>query len=335
VLAHAAARPWLAGSAVVAELCRQAGALGAVAEARVLVLDPPAIEGLPSLSRDLGWALRDALAPGEDGSAFDPRCVRGLSSAAFLAWTRTDDFERERARGMIVLAHESRPDGRAGSLRAVRILAARSDPARPSWRGALKYAPEQPLDPLVVGHVRLVSELATAPREIERLAWRTPAAESARSGDSGSVRGHVGERGGRRVAQFDLERSLEWRLSGSVAALLVKNGVREIERGECLAHLPEIPGAPLPAVVGGDWRFQPSHMDVAGGSFVLGLLALDDLEQVELPLEPDHAGPAGALMARGAQRFVARQARQDGPVAWELEYRVGPNVLYRSRGSVP
>jgi hypothetical protein len=87
--------------------------------------------------------------------------------------------------------------------------------------------------------------------------------------------------------------------------------------------------------VGGDWRIARPSLAVGGASFVLGLLALHDLERLELPLEPDPADPAGALRARGAQRFVASKARADAPVAWELEYRIGGNALYRSRGSVP
>jgi hypothetical protein len=332
VLAHAAARPWLEGSHVLADLRQQVRALAPLPAARVLVLDPPVIAGLPPLSRDLGWFLEESLVPGTDGSGPDPRRVRGLSSAAFLAWTRTEDFGHARAEGLVLLV---RADDAPGRMRAVPVPAERSEPARTSWRGALKYAPEEALDPLAIGLVRLVTELATAPREIERLAWRTPAAESARSGDSGALRGHLSERGGRRVAEFDLEGSLAWRLSGSVAALLVKNGVREIERGELLAHVPEIPGLPIPLAVGGDWRFQPPELDAAKGSLVLGLLALDDLELLELPLEPDPGGPAGAQSARGAQRFVGRRARADAPVAWELEYRVGSHALYRSRGRVP
>jgi len=335
VLANAAGRPWLEGSRVLADLREQVRALAPLAGERVLVLDPPAPAGLPPLTRDLGWVFQEALVPGTEGSGFDPRRVCGLSSAAFLAWTRTDDFARARAEGLVVLARMGESEGLGGGLRAVRVPPARVEPARTSWRGALKYTPEAALDPLAIGLVRLVAELATAPREIERLAWRTPAAESARSGDSGSWRGFVSERGGRRVAEFDLERSLEWRLAGSVAALLVKNGVREIERGELLTRLPEIPGPLVPLVVGGDWRFGPPELDVEGGRFVLGLLALHDLELLELPLEPDPDGPAGALCARGAQRFVAHKARGEAPVAWELEYRVGPHALYRNRGSVP
>lgn len=336
VLAHAGARPWLIGSQGLTRLHAEIIALGPPRDARVLVLDPPAIEGLPPLGRNLSWLFHPALDSGADESEFDPRRVRGLTSAAFLALTRSEAFASLRAEPLVVLA----PGVRLGQGRtATRVSAARpANPQPNSWRGALKFAPELPLDPLQIEQVRIVAELASQPREIERLAWRTPAAEAERAGDSGSCTGLVRERSGRRVAEFDLGRSLVWRLTGSVAALLVKNGVREIERGELLARLPAIPGAGAPRIAGGDWCLAEPALDrerEPGARFVLGLLALDDLEHVELPFERDPAGPAGELRARGAQRFVASKARSDAPVVWELEYRVGEQALYRSRGSVP
>jgi hypothetical protein len=335
ILAHATARPWLEGSRALARIGEEIRALAPLPDGRLLVLDPPVVTGLPPLAHNLGWTIRECLAGGADGPELDPRRVQGLSGAAFLAWTRTDAFERARAEGLVVLWRSRGPEGVEGTLRAVQLPAPGGEPARTSWRGDLKYTPDAPLDPLAIGCVRLVAELATPPRELEQLAWRTPAAEAARSGDSGSLRGFVSERGGRRVAEFDLEASLAWRLSGSVAALLVKNGVREIERGELLARAPEIPALASPEVVGSDWRFARPGLADAGAALVLGLLALHGLERLELPLEPDPAGPVGALRARGAQRFVTSHARPGAPVAWELEYRVGPHVLQRSRGTAP
>ncbi len=339
ILAHAGARPWLAGSEALARLHGEITALAPPRELRVLVLDPPVIAGLPPLTRDLGWLFHRALDSEASDSEFDARRVQGLSSAAFLALARSTAFEDMRRRELVVLVPGRELGGTRAGLQAVRLPAAGAPDAQPTtWRGALKFVPAAPLDPLRIELVRVVAELATTPREIERLAWRTPAAESARAGDSGASAGLVRERNGRRVAEFDVGRSLAWRLAGNVAALLVKNGVREIERGEVLAYLPGVPGADAPVVSGGDWCFAEPRLDrerEPGACFVLGLLALDDLQRLELPLEPDPAGSVRGLRARGAQRFVARKARVGAPVAWELEYRIGEHALFRSRGSVP
>ncbi|NOT29136.1 MAG: hypothetical protein HOP15_01670 [Planctomycetes bacterium] len=176
-----------------------------------------------------------------------------------------------------------------------------------------------------------MADLATPALDLERLAWRT------RAGELGSVTGLVRERAGRRVAEFDLTRSLAWRLAGSVRSLEVEQGSRStIERGELIVRTPELAGTGAPEVRGAHWSFaRPSVSEPAesGARCVLVLLALGELELLELELEPDPLDPARALLAHGAQRFVARAA--GAPVAWALEYRSGEHVLFRTRGSVP
>src|SRR5262249_53985133 len=148
------------------------------------------------------------------------------------ALLRSDAFDDMRAEGATVLV----ADG-GGGLRAVELAPPRPPRAAPRpWRGDLTYTPDEPLDPLEVELVRIVAELSTAPADLGRIAWRT------RTGELGSCAGVQAERGGRRVAEFDLSSSLAWRLAGSVRSLLVEKGKRPIESGEILARLPEVPG---------------------------------------------------------------------------------------------
>jgi hypothetical protein len=143
----------------------------------------------------------------------------------------------------------------------------------------------------------------------------------------------VTERNGRRVAEFDLARSLPWLLAGSVRSLQLEKGVRGPERGEIVARLGGLESAGEPAADGDDWLFAapvepPRDPAAEVGRYVLTLLAPGDLAWLELPLERE---PSGALRARGAARFE-RASR--GPVEWTLEYRSGPHALARARGTV-
>src|SRR6185503_2533085 len=104
ILAHAGARPWLAGTQALARLHSEITALAPPRAARVLVLDPPAIEGLPPLGRDLGWLFHPALDSGGVEYEFDPLRVRGLTGEAFLALTRSEAFDGMRDGGLVVVA---------------------------------------------------------------------------------------------------------------------------------------------------------------------------------------------------------------------------------------
>lgn len=331
-LAHIGARPWLTGSNALARLHAEIAALDPPRDARVLVLDPPVIVGLPPLTRDLGWLFHRALDEDADESAFDPRRVRGLSGPAFVALAATDAFRAWRRERVVVLA-SGRTLGRAPPDWCALELPPERAPSRElePWRSSLTYVPADSIDPLGLEQVRLVADLATPTLDLERLAWRT------RAGELGSVVGLVRERAGRRVAEFDLSRSLAWRLAGSVRSLEVEQGSRStIERGELSVRAPELAGTRAPEVRGADWSFaRPSVSEPAesGARCVLVLLALGELELLELVLEPDPLDPAYGLLAHGAQRFVARAA--GAPVAWALEYRIGEHVLCRTRGSVP
>src|SRR6185436_18876897 len=101
VLAHAGARPWLAGSRALARFRAEITALHVSRDARVLVLDPPEIDGLPPLARDLGWLFHPALDPDAGEARFDPRRIQGLSRAAFLSLTTTDAFREWRRRPLM------------------------------------------------------------------------------------------------------------------------------------------------------------------------------------------------------------------------------------------
>lgn len=334
VLAHAGARPWLVGSRVLAGFHAELVSLAPARDAPVLVLDPPVVAGLPPLTRALGWLFHPRL-EGAAELAFDPLRVQGLSHAAFLALTRSEAFGRLRARAPVVLAPRRALGEEQEGWRAIELAPARAGaraddgvPGKP-WRGGLTYVPDEPFDPLRLEAVRLVADMQTAPRELERLGWRTA------SGESGSVAARPFERGGRRVAEFDLSSSIPWVLAGSVKRLLVEQGESGIERAELLARLPELPGPVAPALDGRDWCFAPPALadEERGGTLVLVLLATHELEGLELVLEPHDAHDApGSLCARGAQGFVARTARPEAPVAWALEYRIGVRVVYRSRG---
>ncbi len=332
VLAHAGARPLRTGSVALARLHAEITALDPPREARVLVLDPPQIEGLPPLASHLGWLFHWVLDEGADQSAFERQRVRALSSAAFLALASSQALQDWRRERVVVLA-SGRSLGRAElGWRAFELPSERAPLREPEpWRASLTYVPAEPLDPLALEQVRLVADLATPERDLEHLAWRT------RAGELGSLAGLVRERGGRRVAEFDLTRSLAWRLAGSVRSLEVEKGSRStLERGELFGRAPELAGVGTPKVDGSDWSFaRPSLAEPAvGGRCVLALLDLDELSLLELVLEPEALDP-GRLRARGAQRFVARARAAGAPVAWALEYRVGEHALFRTRGSLP
>lgn len=330
MLAHAEARAWLVSARIQAQLQAEILALDPDFARPLLVLDPPA--GPLPLWGEPGWLFHPVLSP-EGPERYGPPDVRMLSSAAFLALTRSAGFDELRTIRATV-AVDARALGGAQPGRVALELAPAGPSAEPRpWLRELNYTPDDPLDPLEWEGVQLVADLTSAPEELEQLGWKT------REGEGGALRGHVAERGARRVAHFDLSDSLAWRLSDSVRVLEVLGGVSPIERGELLARLPELPGlselpdGATPRVERDDWLFAPSRAAETlepSGRYVLTLLALDELELVELTLEP---GPGG-LRARGAQRVAAR-ASGEAQVVWSLEYRIGEHALFRTRGSVP
>ncbi len=335
ILAHAGARPWLVGSRVLAAFHAELVALAPSRAAPVLVLDPPVVAGLPPFTRALGWLFHPALEAGAP-QAFDAERVQGLSQSAFLALTRTEAFGRLRGRALVVVAPRRALGEAKDGWRAVELAPARAgapagefSPGKP-WRAGLTYVPDEAIDPLRLEQVRLVADMIVAPRELERLGWRSA------SGEAGSCSTQPFERGGRRVAEFDLSSSLAWALAGSVKRLLVEQGESGIERAELHARLPELPGPVAPSPDGLDWCFARPALpeDEGGGTLVLVLLDTRTLEGLELVLEA-RADADSRWCARGAQRFVARTARPEAPLAWALEYRIGARVLYRSRGTVP
>jgi hypothetical protein len=324
VLAHAEARAWLVSARLQARLRAEILALAPDLERPLLVLD--AADGPLPLWREPGWLFHPRLGP--EGRGDGPPEVRMLSSAAFLALTRSAAFEPWRARRTTVVV-EGSAFGRVEPGRIALALEPAAPPAEPEpWVRQHNYTPEEPLDPLAWEGLELVAELTSEPEELAQLAWK------ARTEAGVPLLGHVAERGARRVASFDLGRSLTWRLAGSVRVLEVVKVVRPIERGELRARLPELTEAGAPRSEEDDWLFAPAPACEgleAGGRYVLSLLALDGLELVELPLER----APGQLCARGAQRFVAAHARAGAPVAWSLEYRIDDVALFRSRGSAP
>jgi len=326
-LTHGALRPRPEASALEGALGLALRALDPPARARLLVLDPPGIEGVPAGSEALGWWLHPRIGAAEETGAspdsFDPARVRGLTTEAFLALVSSDAFAGMRSTDELRVAHAS-PDG--DGLEQLVLGAPTSRPSEPLVFRSLAFAPPSSLDPLDWEQAVLVADLACQPGEIERLQWV--------ASDEGttSVEGRVEERGGRRVASFDLASRIRWRLAGPVRSLVVEQGVRGIERGELRARLPEVAGLSGPARSAEDWSFAcpPLEAPEVGGRFELRLLALDDLELVVLPV----ATTSGALVVSGAERFVRAHAGSDAPVCWLLDYRVGPDVLFRARGSV-
>jgi len=332
VLAHASARPWAEGTRVLASFRGELAAQALPEGTHVLVLDPPGVDGLPPFSRALGWLLRERRDQDADAPRFDPRALQGLTSAAFLVLSRSPAFERLRASGVVVLVPRRAVGEERGGWQPVALAAARAKaPLLKPWRGGLTHVFDDPIDPFEVEEVRVAADLVVAPRELAELGWRTVA------GGSGTAPAFLCEQGGRRVADFDLAGSLAWRLADPVRRLIVEKGERDVEGVEFLARSRELPGQGPPEVAGADWCFARPALagEERGGSLVLAMLALDELELIELPLEPASSDPAGVLCARGAQRYAARASARGATLAWELEYRIGPHALYRTRGIVP
>ncbi|MSR62304.1 MAG: hypothetical protein EXS08_07660 [Planctomycetes bacterium] len=323
ILAHLGARPWLAGSRELARLHGALVALELPADGRVLLLDPPRIQGLPSLAADLGWLTHPRLRPDAGESPFDACRVRALTREAFLAFVSTAEFQQLRAGKLIVVSREQE----TGLLRAMRVPPPTPETAPRSWPRSLFFEapPDAPIDPLATECVRLVAELSTPVRELQWLGWQTF------EGANGSLAGWIGVRSGRRVAEFDMASSLEWRLAGAVRRLVVEKGVNELERGELLPRAAALVELGAPAPRGGDWLFPlapAEHAGEPGGAYALTLLALADLECVSIPLELE----SGLLRARDAQRFARRKG--DSSLAWTVEYRSGTHVLSRTRGRI-
>ena len=116
-------------------------------------------------------------------------------------------------------------------------------------------------------------------------------------------------------------------------SLRVEKGVRGIERAELSARFPELSLTGGPRAQGADWLLPlaASRGEVeAGGAYALSLLALSDFELLELAPEDDGRGN---LLARGAEGF--RRRKSAAGLAWVLDYRIGPRVVQRARGTLP
>lgn len=316
-LAHTTARPWLAATGVQRELRAQLLRSSPGGEEPVWLLDPPQVSGAPVLGDEYGWLLHPRL-NGDTATPFLADRYRSLSSAAFLALADSEVFPELRARRPVVLWMAEPAALRASPLEP---SAPQEEPS--PWRHELSYSPARALDPLDWEGVRVTAGLATAKRDLERLAWR------AADGSSGSVEGALVEQGLRRVATYDLSASLAWRLAGPVHTLVIEQGVRNIERGELLARLPELEGIEGPAEEGEDWTFAcgGSLPSDAGGRLTLRLLALPGLELSVVPLELESHNRLRARRVKGFARGADR-------IDWAIDYSVGSDVLFRARGHV-
>lgn len=327
VLAHATARPRLRAAGEQARVLGELHALTVDSGAPVLLIDPPTLPGFPRMWNDLGWMLHPRLtrgSPAGDGE-FDPLRVRALSTAAFLAFIGTKPFSDLRPRHPLAVVRE--PTNNV--LRAVRLGPGGETPGTLQWRHDLSFTPAEPLDPLDWDFVRIVAGLSSAPRDLETLAWVTPA------GTPGSVRGNLGEQGLRRTSDFDLSSSLAWRLSVRVRSLAIEKGVRNIERGEVLASVPGLPGVGAPIPDGDDWLFlapEPGTPHAPDSNFTLSLLAHPDLELLSVPVGEESPG---RLRAPGARLFAQRKQWSGSSISWTLDYRSGSRVLLRARGHLP
>lgn len=330
VLTHAAGRPWRLGARIQARLCAELRELSPRGDDTLLLLDPPVIEGLPSLGLDLAWMVEpELLAPARGAGREAPaERVRALTSRAFLALASTDVLAAMRARRSTIVVRTLPPGALEARLVPVRLPEEQAPPGATLTFRELAFVPTAPLDPLEWEHATLVAELASSPDEIDRLEWSTE------DGGSSVLTGRVRELGGRRVGDFDLASCLDWRLAGMVQRLVVQGGIRGITRGELHARLPELPGIGRPEERAGDWVFahEGEAPSFPGARLELGLLAMDDLSLQVLPVD---AGQRGELRARGAAAFAATHAVGGSPVYWFLDYRVGPQVLQRARGRRP
>jgi hypothetical protein len=287
----------------------------------LLVLDPPSETLHSPFARDLVWMLHPLARGVSERVDFAPERLRLLSSEAFLVWASSAPFaELREARAMIVRWM----DGVCSSRRLQPSEAPIEGPR--TWR-SLTYVPPTPLDPLDWEFARFQAELSSPPRQLEQLGWENTERASK------VVSGVVLELGARRVAEFDLSASLDWRLSGSIRNVRVEKGVREVgSRGDLFTAAPGLEGLDAPRPVGQDWFFAAGGVPrAAGTTFTLRLLSLADLELATLPLE--HEGQD--LRARGAQEFVFQKTRPGAPVVWLLDYRDGARLLGRQRGTVP
>jgi hypothetical protein len=117
--------------------------------------------------------------------------------------------------------------------------------------------------------------------------------------------------------------------------LLFEEGTRprSIERAELAPDLPELTGREALDAEGADLVLaRPEIVPASGeGSFVLGLLGLEDFSFREFLVEPE----GDRLRARGAAVFAEELAGADQAVAWSLDYRIEGLAVARARGRLP
>jgi hypothetical protein len=284
-----------------------------------LVLDPPT-----TCERDLGWLFHPRIFDGGH-EPFSAQRVRGLSTSAFLTLAASGAMAGLRSERAALVSNDAGPK----DVPAPRVLLlappAEGLPERVSWR-SLSHVLPAALDPLDWEWAEVVADLAATPAQVGELGWDEV------GGNSGVAAGDVLERGGRRVALFDLSRSAAWRLAGPVRGVRVERGVRGIERAELAPRAPELVLAEGPLPDGADWRWTLAPEGARpqpDSTLVLSLIALGDFETLELVPRAD---ATGEFVARGAEAF--RRRKEPAPVAWVLDYRVGPGSLQRARGVV-
>lgn len=278
------------------------------------VIDPPA-----GVGRELAWLFHPRVT-GEEGRAFSEEGVRAVSARAFLTLASTEALAPWREQGVRVIARAHEVGRSSAGWVSCRLAPrARTIPESLTWK-TLTYELPDPIDPMDWEFARFVADLASAPAHLDRLGWDGVETR-------GSHPGFVTESAGRRVAEFDLSRSLAWRLAGAVQGLRVERGVRGIERAELARRLPAIVAAGAPIPSGDDWVFSAPLEAGAGGRFELSAVALDDLEQGDFPC---HLGVEG-LRASGVEAF--RRCRSFAPLAWVLDYRIGSRVVQRTCGT--
>ncbi len=241
---------------------------------------------------------------------------------------RLEEAAAWRAAGLAVLL-----PGAAGERRAQRVAPALG-PAKPiSWRndGRSEFID---IDPLLMAAVRVAPLAGTSTGEPPRLSWLATSKDQ----ETGSIEGAwvLTEDGPRAV--FDLARSREWLLGGTVRRIWLKNQLLSIEYAEVLPEL----------VLPGEWRLERwvEHGIRRGARIAVPLeqqpRALHgQLEWVlqELSVDPCEvrlATYAGRPLADGSIGFLGASAgspiAESGSRRWILlECRIDASVAGRAR----
>ncbi|MEW6072652.1 MAG: hypothetical protein AB1726_08695 [Planctomycetota bacterium] len=335
VVAHQNARPWYAAGTAASELRADLAAALAVHGRRnpVLVLDPPpAIAGVEPAGEALPWLIPPA-APAGDEPALPPS-VRGLGTAAFLAFVREPEFAAHLAGSVLVLVPPAASPADPGAPRRRAVLlgpGGASDGPR-SWRDDLG-SPAISVNPRQTSVLRVTAPPGTDVASLEEITWTSAGGarrERARAGvwflDREEPRGI-----------YDLGGLLSWRLADRVRGIHFEGGTRPLSLMELREELPSLGVDPRadPSGGGESWTFGPvtdelvlAHLD--RGRFVFGILDLEALRYAEIDVAHD---PDGGLHARIPAAGETRAVLSAGhPVAWTLEFRIDGRAVARSRG---